>query len=217
MNVLKIGSPEGVFRSLSGAILTVMLAVLAIILIAACGKGKSGIGAAKTDAVSAGESGEMLLDDALAEVRDFTPGKDAEANDVAKEVFEELRAELVRILKERAVERDGKRVVSRAPDGAAGLVTDLSYDSATRTLSWTYMNAGDYDQNGTVEIADVTQIAVNFGKTRANAGDSFPEWVDGDGDGEIGISDITPLALNYGSSVASYSIYTGEDAEGDFV
>lgn len=212
MNFSKLGAREAKFRNVKVAFLAAMLAVLIVILTAACAKGKAGIGAAKTDAASGGWQDTVLLDGALAEIRDFTPGEGVPAG-----VFEKLREELARLLEERAENRDGAKVVSRAPDGAAGLVTDLSYDSATRTLNWTYMNAGDYDQNGTVEIADVTQIALNFGKTRANAGDSFPSWVDGDGDGEIGISDITPIALNYGSSVASYSIYTSEDADSGFV
>lgn len=39
---------------------------------------------------------------------------------------------------------------------------DLTYDATAERLSWSYVNLGDYDQNGEVGIPDITQIALHY-------------------------------------------------------
>jgi len=89
-------------------------------------------------------------------------------------VDEELWAELKGALEEameghgrdaRATSRVPHKWVSTPPSGEDNRVGDLTltdhYDT-TYTLSWRYRNLGDYDQNGTVGISDITPIAIHY-------------------------------------------------------
>ncbi len=60
------------------------------------------------------------------------------------------------------------KLVSKPPTGPANRVTDLTLlDNLDRTftLTWTYKNVGDYDQNGVVSISDITPLAKHFQET----------------------------------------------------
>lgn len=124
------------------------------------------------------------------------------------------------------------RITAAAPKGAAGKVTDLSFDAESGTLFWSYVNTGDYDLSGDTGIPDITPIALNYLKTveylpgGKPAGDiETPKglenhrlaWIDGDKNGEIGISDVTPIALNYLNDVKEYRIVTSNQPDGGFV
>ncbi len=113
------------------------------------------------------------------------------------------------------------RTANAVPGQDAGRVDDFKFDSATGLISWTYKNLGDYDLSGEVGIADITAIALNFGKTIEYDGEGKPTgdietpeglenhrlaWIDGDKNGEIGISDVTTVAINYSNDVAEYAI-----------
>jgi len=109
--------------------------------------------------------------------------------------------------------RTTARSASAPPAGEANRVTDLALTDeggGAYTLTWRYRNQGDYDQNGTVSISDITPIAVHFGESS----DSSNEWIDGGGNGAIDISDITPLAMNFGANCAAYVIESSESREG---
>ncbi len=89
---------------------------------------------------------------------------------------------------------------------------DFSYDPASGLCYWFYQNQGDYDQNGVVNISDLTPLAIHFGKTAAGTGfdySSVESAVDGDGNGAINISDISPIGVNFGNSIDSFNIYVG--------
>jgi len=79
-------------------------------------------------------------------------------------------------------------------------------------------NLGDFDLNGKVEIADISQLAMHYGKT-----DSFVQTpvIDFGTNNEVDIADITFLAMNYGNTLTGYDIelaFTPEEGtEGDFV
>jgi len=115
------------------------------------------------------------------------------------------------------------RAASDAPNSDMAAVEDLAVavnPDATVSLSWTEMHPGDYDNNGTVAIADITPIAMIYGEefeTSDNPG--RVDLVDGDRDGKIGIADITPLAMFYGTEVTGYNVYrtllTGPDEDAD--
>ncbi|MEP0814458.1 MAG: hypothetical protein HRF49_07315 [bacterium] len=105
----------------------------------------------------------------------------------------------------------GERMASIAPREGFGIVSDLAASAAAETgkisLSWTYANKGDYNQDGEVGISDVTPIALNFGAlTNDGTNDDAERVVDGSGSGEVWIDDVTPIALNYLAMVQSYTI-----------
>ena len=105
---------------------------------------------------------------------------------------------------------------SAAPAGTESRIPDLLVDQGAGSVSFSYVNNGDYDQNSTVGIADITPLGVNFGE--ASGGGSFPfndalSVVDGDDNGAITLADITPIAVNFGSSVESWTIYGGPAAD----
>ncbi|MEP0813894.1 MAG: hypothetical protein HRF49_04420, partial [bacterium] len=103
------------------------------------------------------------------------------------------------------------RSASIAPREGFGIVGDLAAGATAQagkiSLSWTYANKGDYNQDGEVGISDVTPIALNFGAlTNDGTNDEAERVVDGSGSGEVGIDDVTPIALNYLAVVQSYTI-----------
>jgi hypothetical protein len=88
----------------------------------------------------------------------------------------------------------------------------LSWQPATSELFWYVTNQGDYNQNGTVDIADLTPLGINFGAMGPFANSDVRSCVDGDGDNSIGLSDLAPLGINYGHSTAGgYYAYEALD------
>ncbi|MCH7472107.1 PKD domain-containing protein [bacterium] len=123
----------------------------------------------------------------------------------------ELTAELARVLAE--------RTASVPPEGSASAAI-LSYDEESAALGWGYYSAGDYDQNGEVNISDLTPLGANFGKAAPGGGEgegggfdpaSIESVVDGDGNGEINIADVTPIGVNFGVVVEGYRVYRSDD------
>ena len=109
-------------------------------------------------------------------------------------------------------DRASVRVVSTPPTGNDNRISDLiltdHYD-ATYTLTWRYQNLGDYDQNGTVGISDITPLAIHYGEevpTEDTERNSIQAVVDGSESNIVDIADITPIAMNYGTCCARYSI-----------
>jgi len=124
--------------------------------------------------------------------------------DVDPTVFNRLKDELARQL----TERGSSKIALTPPFGVANQVDDLTIvddGEGNYSLAWGYVSLGDYDQNGTVGISDVTPIAVHYGKT-VDEQDSLEDVADGSRDGTISIADITPIAVNYGVTCAGYAI-----------
>ena len=124
-------------------------------------------------------------------------------------LWTQLKGEMKKILLEQ------NKVSSAAPSTDASQ-TELSYDSGTGELQWLFFSQGDYDQNGEVNISDITPIALNFGES--SGGGSFAvgtieSVIDGDGNGEINIADLTPIGINFGRRVGSYNIYKSTSAD----
>ncbi|MBN2082758.1 hypothetical protein JW859_11220 [bacterium] len=156
------------------------------------------------------------LSQALAEVErcPLPDGVDADT-------FALLKAELARVL--------SAQPATRQPAASADDIRPvLTWDATTRTLSWYYTNAGDYDQNGQVNVSDLTPLGVNFGLTAsasgcalfnavtAGLGSPFGSQtalgtVDGDRNGEINAADITPIGRNFGQLLSSYRLYASSD------
>ncbi len=129
------------------------------------------------------------------------------------EVFERLRKELISQLEKR-IENEG-RIVSQVPPGNTGKVTDLTLNAETGELTWSYMNAGDYDLSGEVGVPDITPIALNYLKKSTES--ELVAWIDGDANGEVGVPDVTPIAQNYLNTVQGYEFVTSDSISGPFV
>ncbi|MCB1217440.1 hypothetical protein KDL44_08600 [bacterium] len=75
-----------------------------------------------------------------------------------------------------------------------------------------YQLPGDYDQNSQVNLADLTPLAVHFGKKAPFALGSVETVVDGDANGEINIADISVIGANFQNSFTSVSALAGDQA-----
>ena len=210
--------------------LAVIVASLTALLLAGCGG--SGQKAAVGPGMQASlpelrESAPASVEQVLAELDAFpTPeGVDAELfqelKDALKEELTENRPGSPARLLASPEEQDGRSMLgpykfaSAPPAGETNKVTDLAVldnGDGTFDVTWRYRNAGDYDQNGSVGISDITPIAMHYGEEATSSN----EWIDGDDGDTIDIGDITPIAMNFGVQCAGYVIESCGTAEGDF-
>ncbi len=153
------------------------------------------------------EAINSLPADIRAEVDALVPPKGCNA-----EVFYALKKSFVQAMASNLA--NGGKITCTPPSGdknkAAGLTVTPS--GADYILSWNYRNIGDYDQNGTVGITDITPIAMHYGHTVGT--DPLDAVIDGDGSGTIGIADVNPLAMNFGVNVSSYQVEEATNAGG---
>ncbi len=116
--------------------------------------------------------------------------------------------------------RESDRAISTPPTGEDNRVDDVDLIDnldGTFTLTWHYKNAGDYDQNGSVGISDITPIAMHYGETyEPEDMNCLAAVIDGSGNGVVDIADVTPLAIHYGSQVAGYVVEGGDAPDGAF-
>ncbi|MCB1216377.1 hypothetical protein KDL44_03240 [bacterium] len=94
------------------------------------------------------------------------------------------------------------RIAAKVNDSAKATPLQLSWDNDAKLARWLYNNPADYDQNGEVNVADLTPLAQHFNKSQAGG---FPlekveSVVDGDGNGVINLADITPIGINFGNA-----------------
>lgn len=125
---------------------------------------------------------------------------------VDPDLFETLKEEL-----QRQLAQLGK--TASAPPLNSGSAAETSYDAGSTTVSWYFWNTGDYDQNGEVNVSDLTPIALHFGQSGPFMDDSVESVIDGDGNGEINLADITPIVLHYLRTVDSYSVYSSDSED----
>jgi|GEM_PF-1271422 len=181
---------------------------------------------------------ETTLTEALAELADLPPP--ARADEAS---FRELKAGLREALLSRCLPVDvlqpsadidpsarthalvealeSARLVSAAP-GEGGRVDDLELTDngdGTYTLTWTYQNVGDYNQDGIVDIRDIVPLAAHFGESwevlEMYPPPPAPPY-DGNEDGAVDIKDLTPIAANFLCDVAGYAIMGGDSPDGEF-
>ena len=106
------------------------------------------------------------------------------------------------------------RSASDPPDSVLSRTT-LSWDEPSATLSWRFYNQGDYDQNGEVNIADLTPLGLYFGQACSYPADEdcARACADGDHNGELNVADITPIGSNFGKDMLNgWNIYSSADA-----
>jgi hypothetical protein len=106
-------------------------------------------------------------------------------------------------------------------DAASAVELTLTPSGTTQaTLAWEERDIGDYNNNGLVEIADISPLGQLFKQTRATAPD--PQrftLVDGDANGEVNLADLKAISANYQHGIDGYTVYraVGADpAPGDF-
>jgi len=189
--------------------------VTLLLLVAGCA-GNAASGPAAGNAIPAVHQSNG---DALAEIQ----GAAAPAG-VDAAVWEQLKAELARVVGARAslpvIPRHspaGTRALLKttsAPPVNAESAPQLSYITASSTLGWGYFNSGDYDQNGEVNVADLTPLGLHFGEVGPFAPDSAQSVIDGDGNGEINLADVTQIGLNFGRRVEGYRVYVADSVSG---
>ena len=131
---------------------------------------------------------------------------------VKTKTFEQLKDALT----DKLISQYTNKITSKPPQGQANKVDDLEIvpdpKGPNYTLTWTYKNVGDYNQDSVVDIKDITPLAFYF-QQQAN---ETNEWIDGNEDGIIDIKDITPLASNFGTDCAGYSIQKADTERGSF-
>ena len=179
-----------------------LVVICVLLLLVSCGGGGNQPSAISLQ--TANEPAPQALNDALAELDALqTP----EGVDAA--LFQELKDELAALLTAKSQQAGSGRIVSQAPCGDCNKVTSLTLvdmgESEYRLL-WHELNVGDYDNNGTVGIADITPIAMHFGEDASDP-NSETGLIDGSGNDTVDIADITGIAMNFGVSLAGYNVY----------
>ncbi len=117
-----------------------------------------------------------------------------------------------------ALLEDASKRTSLPPTTASGYVSDLTYLvnlSGDFTFTWSYINLGDYNQDGVVSIGDVLPLARHFFHTSEARGgtptDAEDIVIDGNLDGVINIADVKPLADNFFRTVHGYVLEQSVD------
>jgi uncharacterized delta-60 repeat protein len=112
------------------------------------------------------------------------------------------------------------RLVSTPPSGAKNAVPDLAFvdnGDGTISLTWSYYNLADYDQDGIVGVGDIIPLAEHFGEAVSPEGvNSLLAVIDGSGNDVIDIADVTPIAVNFGIEVANYDVQASPSQAGPF-
>ncbi|MCB1219970.1 MAG: PQQ-binding-like beta-propeller repeat protein [Planctomycetales bacterium] len=162
-----------------------LLLVLTLLMVASCGSNRSS-NPINEPLPADGPTAHLLLSE-------YSPpaGMDPDTAEL-------LLRELQRVLDEQGI----THYVSAAPGGVAGAVSDLSV--AGTTFKWSLRNNGDYDQNGEVNVADITPVGIHLGKSSSDADWGKARLADGDGNGQVTIADITPIGINFGNSISGY-------------
>lgn len=98
--------------------------------------------------------------------------------------------------------------VNDDPHSSAVFTASGGGDYLVADVAWEERNIGDYNNNGLVEVADLTPVGIYFNQEVATADD--PELVaivDGNLDGFVTVNDITPIGQNFGSRVDGFRLY----------
>lgn len=121
--------------------------------------------------------------------------------------FAQLKAEFRQLVLSGALRR---KAAGKAASAGLGVgIDDLivaDNGGGNFTLSWTYRHQGDYDQNGEVNVSDLSPIGLYFLQNSGGAGWQMARVADGDSNGEVNVADLTPLGQNFGSLVTGYRI-----------
>src|SRR5690606_31139556 len=101
------------------------------------------------------------------------------------------------------------RSTATAPVDDASRVTDLQVTASGSNgalFTFSYRNTGDYDQNGEVNISDLTPVGVHFHARHGDDNWTEAEVADGDANGEVNLADVTPIAVCYRHRLDGYML-----------
>lgn len=189
-------------------LLGVFLAVFALAF-SACGGGRK---PASAPMPSLTPQAVVSINDALAELDALAPPAGV---DLA--VFGQLKGALRAAL----IARGTDKVACKPPTGDINIVPDLTFIDnldGTMNLSWHYYCVGDYNQDGSVGVSDITPLAMYYGQTHEEGErNSLAAVVDGSGDLTVNIADVTPIAMNYGVQFAGYLVEVSDMQGGVYV
>jgi len=130
-----------------------------------------------------------------------------------------IETQVWQALKDRLVQelaaKDASQVTAHPPSGEYNRVADLHLTAEAHgplIAVWSYLNRGDYNQDGEATINDLTPLGAHYLEESAVPGVPFPyeteqSAIDGDGNGVININDITPLGANLLSTVSEFRVY----------
>ncbi len=200
-----------------------LIAVNLAILLVSCAKSNLGLISGTTGSFSSrypptfsqnAQANLKSIDSVISELMNM-PKPDGVSEEDYRLIKEALRAELI--------SHGISRLALKAPTGAVNKVNDISITdnrNGTVDISWSYRNQGDYNQDGTVNISDVSILATHFHRKKnpqtLEWDDPVDEVIDGDGSGVINISDVSPLALGFFSNVSFYRLFGAPSPEGPF-
>jgi uncharacterized delta-60 repeat protein len=147
---------------------------------------------------------ETSIQGAIAELDSMVTPKGADPA-----IFNRLKDALRTALLSRG---DGK-LVATPPTGAANAIPDLvitDIGGGIYNYTWHYYNVGDYNQDGTVGVPDITPLAMHYNetwnKTVPAEINTLHAVVDGSNSGTVEIADVTPIAMNFGVQVSAYRL-----------
>jgi len=181
------------------------------------------------DSGDAREAKETPLASVLQELEGLQAPAGVDA-DVFSQLKDELRNALLKAHASHASpaqlsqseELPSNKISSTPPTGDANKVTDLACidnGDGTFTLTWTYKNRGDYGQDGTVGIEDISTLAEHFFHGYESPGvfpDALDAVIDTSGDGVVEIADVTAVAENLFANVSRYVIQGADSPDGEF-
>jgi len=121
-------------------------------------------------------------------------------------VWRQLQRELTRVLNERAAGRLRTASTLQPP-------LDLRFEQGL--LCWTQRLVGDYDNNGEVNVSDLTGLAMVFGQTVPYVMDHDEPYlrIDGDSNGEYTIADVSPIGMHFGETISGYQLLFTADPQ----
>ncbi|MCC7479588.1 fibronectin type III domain-containing protein [bacterium] len=110
--------------------------------------------------------------------------------------------------------------VNEDPGSVAQLQASPGPGAGEVSLSWEERNLGDYNNNGIVEITDLTPIGLNYQqKVSDSPTPKRLEIIDGSMDGIVNVQDLTRIGANFQRRIEGYNLYRADGlspAPGDF-
>lgn len=187
------------------ATVLVALTLFVIAFALSCGTAGSTRRTSQTGASSTARSGKMTLAQAFSQI---------DAYPVPRGVGAERWTQLTARLKQQlaSASADGK-TVSSAPMNTNNSVTDLvanpNAGATQATLTWGEKLWGDYNNDGSVDIADLGPLAQYYGQRTDSGPNDAHMVVNGDLDPEINISDLGAIVADYTAHLQGYQVWRG--------